>query len=201
MCHINGNYANTPNTCVGCHESDYDDSLNPNHSVLGLSTDCVTCHTTDPGWAPALMPDHNSFYVIEGAHIPLSCVDCHNGDYNNTPNTCIGCHQAEYDNTNNPNHQSAQFPTDCTLCHGQNVWTPATFDHDGMYFPIFSGKHDGEWNLCADCHFNSSNYNIFSCINCHEHNNQQQVDEDHEDVPGYIYDSQACYSCHPDGTK
>jgi hypothetical protein len=200
LCH-NGNYSNTPNTCVGCHQSDYNGAVNPNHSSLGLSNDCITCHTTAPNWTPALFPDHNNYYVLAGAHIPLDCISCHNGNYNNTPNTCVGCHQSDYNSTTNPNHAAAQFPTNCTACHSQSAWTPSTFNHDNMYFPIYSGKHDGEWNLCADCHFNSSNFNLFSCINCHEHDDPADMADKHDGVNGYQYNSNACYACHPDGEK
>ena len=198
QCHM-GNYNTTPNTCAGCHTPDFNTALNPNHNALGLSNDCVSCHTTAPGWSPATFLIHNNFYVLAGAHTSLNCVECHNGNYNNTPNTCIGCHQSDYNGTNNPNHASAQFPTNCASCHTQSAWSPSTFDHDNMYFPIYSGKHDGEWNLCADCHYNSGNFSIFSCINCHEHNNQNEVNNHHNGVPGYSYNSNACYSCHPDG--
>lgn len=200
LCH-NGNYTNTPNTCVGCHQSDYNASVNPNHTTLSLSTDCVSCHTTAPGWNPALFPNHNSYWIITGAHTSLDCVDCHNGNYNNTPNTCYGCHQGDYNNTTNPDHQTAQFPTDCTQCHSQTAWSPSTFNHDAMYFPIYSGKHEGEWNLCSDCHTNSNNYSVFSCLGCHPHNNQAQTNADHNGVSGYQYLSSACYACHPDGEK
>ncbi|MBK9258020.1 MAG: hypothetical protein IPM42_21430 [Saprospiraceae bacterium] len=70
-----------------------------------------------------------------------------------------------------------------------------------MYFPIYTGKHKDEWNTCSDCHTNPNNYNIFSCINCHEHNNKNEVDDDHNGVSGYSYNSAACYSCHPMGKK
>ena len=198
LCH-NGNYSNTPNTCSECHTTDYNNTSNPNHTNLNLPLDCAMCHTTEPNWNPALFPIHNDFYVLEGAHVTLDCAACHNGNYNNTPATCFGCHASDYNGTNNPNHAAAQFPTDCTLCHTQTAWEPSTFDHDGMYFPIYSGNHEGEWNLCSDCHYNSSNYSLFSCINCHEHDNQAEVDDDHDGVSGYIYESNACYSCHPDG--
>jgi hypothetical protein len=200
FCH-NGNYTNTPNTCVGCHQSDYNGSTNPNHNSLGLSNDCVSCHTTAPNWTPALFPDHNNYYVLAGAHIPLDCISCHNGNYNNTPNTCVGCHQRDYNGTTNPNHAAAQFPTDCTACHSQSAWNPSTFDHDNLYFPIYSGKHNNEWNLCSECHTNSNNYNIFSCINCHEHDDPADMADKHDGVSGYQYNSNACYACHPDGEQ
>jgi hypothetical protein len=202
ICH-NGNYNNTPNTCNGCHLTDFNQATNPNHNTLGFSHTCDLCHTTAPGWAPASMPTHNNYWPLLGAHLAIKndCAACHNGNYNNTPNTCVGCHLDDYNNTSNPDHQTAQFPTDCQTCHTVNAWIPSTFNHDGLYFPIYSGKHKNEWNICADCHTNSSNYNVFSCILCHEHNNKNEVDNDHNGVSGYSYNSAACYSCHPKGKK
>ncbi|MFZ4543186.1 MAG: multiheme c-type cytochrome [Saprospiraceae bacterium] len=198
-CH-HGNYTNTPKTCVGCHQGDYNTSLNPKHVLKGISTDCITCHTTTPSWSPALYPTHNAVYLISGAHVLLDCIDCHQGNFNTTPKTCIGCHQSDYNTATNPNHLSAQFPTDCVLCHTQSVWTPSTFHHDQMYFPIYSGKHHNAWNLCTDCHTNTSNYSVFSCITCHEHNNKSKVDNDHDEVNNYSYSSNACFACHPTGS-
>jgi hypothetical protein len=194
-CHQN-NYSNTPNTCVGCHQNNYNQTTNPSHTSLGLSTNCTTCHTTNPGWQPALFPNHNNYYVVAGAHLTLTCDACHNGNYNNTPNTCVGCHLNDYNQTNNPPHASAQFPTNCESCHTQNAWVPSTFNHDGQYFPIYSGKHNGQWNLCSDCHTNPGNYQVFSCFSCHS---QPDMDDKHNGVSGYSYNSNACYQCHPNG--
>ncbi|MBK6998374.1 MAG: hypothetical protein IPH31_27170 [Lewinellaceae bacterium] len=198
-CHLGGNYNNTPNTCVGCHQPDFNGSTNPNHPALNIPTDCDMCHTTDPDWMPASFPIHDNYWPLNGAHTSASCADCHNGNYNNTPNTCVGCHLADYNGTNNPDHQTAGFPTSCQDCHTVNAWVPSTWDHDQQYFPIFSGKHDGEWDQCIECHTTPGNFALFSCIDCHEHDNQGDVDDDHQGVSGYQYVSTACYSCHPDG--
>ena len=101
--------------------------------------------------------------------LPLrnDCVDCHNGDYNNTPNTCVGCHQTDFDGTTDPDHTAAGFSTDCATCHSETAWEPSTFDHDGLYFPIYSGEHEGEWSECVDCHTNPNNFGEFTCVTCH----------------------------------
>ncbi|MBK8701253.1 MAG: hypothetical protein IPN29_17615 [Saprospiraceae bacterium] len=196
-CH-NGNYTNTPNDCVGCHNDNYTAASNPNHVALGLSNDCASCHTTVPGWAPATFAVHNTYYPLNGAHAAIAndCAACHNGNYNNTPNTCFGCHSPQYNATTSPNHAAASFPTDCASCHSENAWVPSTFDHDGMYFPIYSGSHQGEWNQCVDCHTNPNNYSVFTCITCHTN---PETNDDHEDVGGYVYSSPACLACHPQG--
>lgn len=119
-CHGTG-FKNTPTECVACHQTDFDQSLNPKHKDLGLVTDCASCHTTQPGWSPARFDIHNNFYVLQDAHalIANDCKACHNGNYQNTPNTCVGCHLADYNNTKDPNHIAAQFPNDCASCHNQ----------------------------------------------------------------------------------
>jgi hypothetical protein len=197
-CHATG-FSGTPTACNACHINAYNGTNNPNHSSIGISTDCVSCHTTNPGWTPATMPTHNNYWQLTGAHITTNCNQCHNGNYNTTPNNCAGCHINDYNNSNNPPHASAQFPTDCQTCHTTTAWVPSTFNHDGQYFPIYSGHHAGKWTLCADCHTNATNYAVFSCIDCHAHNNQSQVNNDHQGVSGYSYNSVACYNCHPTG--
>jgi len=198
-CHSNG-YENTPTECDACHMPDYTQSSNPSHTSLGLSTDCITCHTTNPNWDPALFPDHNDYYPLVGAHAAIAnqCATCHNGNYNNTPNTCFGCHQDDYNQTNDPDHQAAQFPTTCETCHSQSAWEPATWDHDNLYFPIYSGEHEDEWDQCTDCHSNPNNYSIFTCLTCHQ---QGETNQDHQGVSGYQYNSNACLACHPEGEE
>jgi hypothetical protein len=183
-CH-NGNYTNTSQNCIGCHQTNYNNTTNPNHSALGLSTDCSTCHTTNAGWRPALFPVHNNYFSLTGAHTSLSCANCHNGNYNNTSNTCNGCHQTDYNSTTNPQHSSAGFPTNCESCHNTVAWQPSTFNHDAQYFPIYSGRHRNRWSLCSDCHQTATNFSVHSCnISCHRNDHHQDQD---------------CYICHPTG--
>ncbi|MFA5970889.1 MAG: hypothetical protein WC780_00960 [Lentimicrobiaceae bacterium] len=185
LCHANG-YANTPNTCVGCHQADFNQSANPNHQAIGISTDCAACHTTNPGWTPATFATHNTYYVLAGAHVSLACATCHNGNYNTTPNTCAGCHITNYNNTTNPNHTAAQFPNTCATCHTQSTWTPSTWNHT-TYFPISSGKHANI--ACTTCHTNAANYAVFTCV----------TSACHSDAHNQNQGSVGCYSCHPTG--
>ncbi|MEW5844132.1 MAG: hypothetical protein AB1775_12805, partial [Bacteroidota bacterium] len=85
--------------------------------------------------------------------------------------------------------------------HTTTAWTPSTFNHDGQYFPIYSGKHNGKWTLCSDCHTNSTNFKVFTCINCHEHSDKTKVDGKHSGVSGYVYSATSCYTCHPAGSS
>lgn len=200
QCHLTDNYSDASPECVSCHLNDYTATTNPNHAQANFSNNCAECHSTG-AWSPSTF-DHNTVYPLLGAHAAIAnCAQCHTDGYTNTPNTCAGCHLTDYNNTTNPNHTAAHFPTDCKQCHNETAWVPADFDHDGMYFPIYSGKHRGQWSLCTDCHINSSNYSVFSCINCHAHNNQTEVNNDHDEVSGYIYSATSCYTCHPSGSN
>ena len=111
-------------------------------------------------------------------------------------NDCITCHQQDYNNE----HQGSGFPTTCLNCHSVNTWDGATFDHDGPYFPIYSGAHRGEWNSCQDCHDVPNDYQAFTCLTCHEHS-QSRMDSKHGGRRGYAYESALCYSCHPRGRE
>jgi len=201
QCHIGGNYNNTSPTCVSCHQTTYNNAVNPNHVAAGFPTDCIACHTTNPGWTPATF-NHTNFPLTLGHNI-TDCTQCHkNGNYTNTSPDCVSCHQTTYNNTTNPNHVTSGFSTDCITCHTTNPnWTPSTFNHDAQYFPIYSGKHQGEWTNCNECHTTPNNLSTFSCIICHEHSNQASLASDHKDVSGYTYVSSECFRCHPTGRK
>ncbi len=190
-CHTNG-YVGTSTLCNSCHSENFNQTSNPSHTKLGLSTSCDLCHTTNPGWEPALFPNHNDYYALNGAHATIAdnCYLCHAGNYTNTANTCYGCHSADYNATTDPVHAAAQFSTDCQTCHTENAWTPSTFDHDSQYFPIYSGRHNGRWNTCADCHTEPANYAVFTCVTSACHSNAHHQDQG----------SAGCYACHPRGT-
>ncbi len=199
-CHASGVYKGLSTACASCHQTDYDATTNPHHAAAGFTTLCASCHTTTK-WPGATYNHNLTSFPLTGAHTAATCLDCHADKvYNGKPTTCVSCHQTDYNNTTNPKHSTSGFPTTCQSCHTTIQWLGATFNHDGPYFPIYSGKHLGKWSTCADCHQNSSNYKQFECILCHQHSNKAKVDADHVGkAPGYTYSSIACYSCHPTG--
>lgn len=191
-CHSNG-YAGTPSDCLSCHRRDYDGATNPRHS--GFPTTCQNCHGLS-AWQPATF-DHNATgFPLTGAHRSAACTSCHANGYAGTPADCFACHQSDYSATRNPNHASAGFGTSCAECHGTTAWTPATFDHESS-FPIASGRHQFP---CSSCHVSTGNYGVFECVLCHEHS-QGETNPEHRGVDGYIYESRACYQCHPRGRE
>lgn len=195
-----GQIIGTTNICYECHVEDYNQVSNPSHTKLNFPTQCDNCHTTNPNLEPALFPIHNYYCLLTDQHYTTSnqCFAYHNGNYNNTPNQCEGCHIDDYNGTTNSNHSVQQFPHQCDICHNTNGWAPTTLNHDQQYFPIYSGKHRNEWTTCIICHTNPSKFSVFSCITCHEHN-RAKMDRKHINVPGYVYNSQACYNCHLNG--
>ncbi|HED65317.1 MAG TPA: hypothetical protein ENJ09_07160 [Planctomycetes bacterium] len=187
-------YTGTPTDCYSCHASAYQSTTNPDHQAAGYPTTCENCHSTI-SWQGATF-NHNT-WPLTGAHMGLDCSECHvGGVYKGTPTDCFSCHASAYQSTTNPDHQAAGFPTTCEICHTTTMWQGATFNHP--QFPITSGKHK---NLdCADCHTTPGNYMAFSCIDCHEHR-QSKMDDEHKGVSGYVWQSSACYACHPDGKE
>ncbi|NNM22601.1 MAG: hypothetical protein HKO54_03535 [Flavobacteriaceae bacterium] len=185
------------NECIECHRSEYLATQNPNHVAAGFSQDCTECHSPlGFGWdAENIIHD---FFPLTMGHDIQDCSACHTGgNFSDTPTDCFACHMDDYASTSNPNHQAAGFSTDCVQCHTTNPgWMPATFDHDELFFPIYSGRHDDVWTNCTDCHTNPNNYSIFTCLNCHP---AGQTAEEHDGVSGYMYESNACLACHPNG--
>jgi mRNA-degrading endonuclease YafQ of YafQ-DinJ toxin-antitoxin module len=195
-CHIGPDFepifdAESQNDCFACHAEEHE-AEHPD-----FPTNCLQCHTVNT-WDGADF-DHNTTtdFDLVGAHVSLPCSSCHVGpdfDLVYTPsgqNDCVACHMADTEDAH------PGFPTDCLQCHTVDTWDGATFEHD-QYFPIYTGEHAGEWSSCQTCHTQPGNFSVFTCLSCHEHN-REEMDDEHEDVGGYVYESNACLACHPDG--
>ncbi len=199
FCHKNGQYSGISSDCFSCHQNDFTKVTDPNHAIGGFDHNCATCHSTS-AWKPATFDHNKTNFRLTGAHIQTDCARCHvNNRFAGTPTDCYSCHQLDYSATTNPNHSTAKFPVTCASCHTTSVWQPATFDHT-PFFPISAGSthSPGRWTFCSDCHSNQSNPATFECINCHEHS-QATTDSQHRNRSGYLYQSAACYKCHPQG--
>ncbi len=196
-CHTGG-FGNVATDCYSCHQEDFEGTDDPDHVSADFPLVCAVCHTTT-AWEPAQFEHDLTGFPLDGAHNGLDCLACHETGYTGTPTDCYSCHQSDYDDTNDPDHFSANFPTDCTPCHTTRAWEPSTWDHDTL-FPIYSGRHREEWDSCADCHTVQSNFSVFECIFCHEHN-LTDTGKDHSEVQDYEYLSVSCFECHPRGVN
>ena len=188
--------------CVDCHRDEYLATTNPNHVESNFSIDCMECHQMNAfAWTGSSFT--HTFFPLTLGHAINDCRECHGegNDYSNLSPDCFLCHKADYIAATVPNHQQANLSTDCNECHTTNPdWKPADFPQHDVLFPIYSGAHNGEWTSCIDCHTNPGNISIFTCIDCHEHN-KTDTDDQHQGVSGYIYNSNACFECHPTGNN
>jgi hypothetical protein len=183
--------------CQACHIDLARSVRSPDHS--GFPAECSQCHST-LGWDRGRFDHAATAFPLTGAHVATACNACHgDGVYAGKSTACVSCHRADYDGTTQPAHAAAGFPTECASCHGTTAWAGATFDHDGPWFPIYSGKHRDKWDACSDCHTVATNYSNFTCFSCHPHSDRAKTDDQHNGRTGYVYDSHACYSCHPRG--
>lgn len=197
-CHAGGTFGGVAADCASCHLAAYQSTQDPPHATAGFPTTCTSCHTTT-SWAGAAFNHDATRFALTGAHRAATCAACHvNGRYAGLGTDCVTCHLGDYQATTNPPHQGAGFPTACVTCHTTTGWPGATFNHDGPYFPIYSGAHRGKWADCATCHTNPASYAVFTCLTCHEHD-RTRMDDKHRERSGYAYDSQRCYGCHPQG--
>ncbi|HED09646.1 MAG TPA: hypothetical protein ENJ10_03075 [Caldithrix abyssi] len=193
-CHDITSFKKVGSQCRDCHQDVHENRLSP---------ECNTCHAPS-GWSlmsPVKAHESTTFQLL-GAHASLDCYSCHRNERNTgfliEASECVDCHRTQYAQTTNPNHTGAGFSLQCDQCHSLIRWQPAIYnDHDAL-FPIFSGSHAGEWSQCSSCHDQPGNYQAFTCFTCHEHN-KASTDGEHDEVSGYIYESNACLSCHPQG--
>lgn len=200
-CHGDGVFAGKSTDCYACHRNEYDTTRDPDHRAAGFPTACEACHGANT-WDGADFDHASTGFALRGGHVGLACDNCHAGGvFMGTSTDCYACHRSDYDRTSDPNHRTAGFPTDCVACHTDSRWDGARFDHDAQYFPIYSGRHRGEWSSCATCHPSSINYALFDCLGCHPHSDRARTDAEHRERRDYTYDSHACLRCHPDGRE
>lgn len=176
--------------CIDCHRDKYMSTTSPNHIQAGFSEDCSACHSINGfQWSGAGF--NHSFFPLTAGHASLQCSACHlTTNYSDAKPDCYGCHQVAYSSTTNPNHQSLGFSTACALCHTTTPgWRPAKYtQHDSQFFPIYSGRHNGVWDNCTQCHNDPGNYAVFDCKTCHANAHA-----------GENYTNAQCYNCHPRG--
>ena len=181
LCHINNNYALTiaPTDCgnSGCHLTTWQTTNAPPHSAAGNTfavANCSTCHTT-VSWTTATFDHSTTGFTLTGMHVsptPTPCISCHvSNNYSLNSTACYGCHLAAWQSTTTlggavPNHITAGFPTDCSICHSTANWTTSTFNHSTTTFPL-TGAHTTV--ACALCHVNGNYSGTLptDCYSCH----------------------------------
>jgi hypothetical protein len=193
-CHVNGNYTLNSTACVSCHLKDFQGTTNPNHVTGGFAQTCETCHTTS-SWTGATFDHNKTGFPLTGLHTvpPRACTDCHvNNNYTLNNTACVSCHLKDFQGTTNPNHVAGGFAQTCETCHTTAGWTPASFDHNSVNFPL-TGAHTVPPRACTDCHVNN-NYSLTTtaCVSCHLKDFQGTTNPNH--VSGGF--AQTCDTCH-----
>ena len=179
QCHLGGDFSGAPNTCVGCHQSDYDATSRPPHTDAGFGTTCQNCHST-AAWTPARF-NHNAF-PLTGAHRSAACSACHSGGvYRGLPENCSACHQSDYDATTAPNHASSGFPTTCEQCHNTVAWTRANFSHTGVTRNCVQ-CHQVDYDATTNPNHAAAGFPT-SCQNCHGTNTWDGASFTHTQFP------------------
>jgi len=187
-CHVNNNFA-ISTACYSCHQKDYQGTNNPPHAAAGFPQDCSLCHATT-SWAGATFNHNNTPFPLTGAHTSVQCGTCHVNNNFTISTACYSCHQKDFQGTTNPNHITAGFPQDCSVCHNTTSWAGATFDHSKTPFPL-TGAHTTV--PCASCHVN----NVFvgtptDCYSCHATDYNGTTNPNHK-AAGF---PTTCTTCH-----
>jgi len=115
-CHANGQFRNTPATCVGCHQE-------PQIHAGFFGTRCEYCHTTQ-AWQPAQLHEH-TFALDHGGKGEVDCKTCHTSTY--ATYTCYTCHDHQPDEIK-ASHAKLNLTPDqlaaCTDCHMNGLVNP-----------------------------------------------------------------------------
>jgi nitrate/TMAO reductase-like tetraheme cytochrome c subunit len=185
-CHYNG-YIGTKTLCSDCHDKNYKEARNPSHTEAGMPIQCETCHNT-AAWHPSTFNHSSTSFPLVGAHTALvQCSSCHKGNLVSAPSECYSCHKAQFDGA--PGHAAQNFPHDCLICHNNQNWLNAKFDHSKTQFPL-TGAHTN--TECTKCHTNGYTGTPSDCNSCH-HNNYTGAS-----VPNHVNAGMplTCENCH-----
>lgn len=141
---------------------------------------CLACHTGHAGSLAAL-PKKTFTHSLLEAHVGTRC------------NTC---HQAPRDGIHDG------YQEQCSSCHQQRAWHPATFDHT-RWFPL-TGHHAAR---CDTCHEQTRavadnivrrDFTVYTCYGCHEHRPSRIRAEHAEEGIRNLND---CVRCHRNGRE
>ena len=190
-CHINLAFKNVGTACSSCHADLHRGQLGAN---------CDQCHSVK-GWIPASQMtnvQHDGRFPLIGAHAHVTCEGCHPGAasaiYTGLSTECIACHRNDFASTQNPPHQAAGFPIDCSVCHSINAggWLTAKFDHNTFaHFPL-TGAHITV--ACNACHINGRFAGTpTTCEGCHMPDFQATTNPPHA-AAGFATNCQLCHT-------
>ena len=200
QCHVLGE-KETTSKCLECHKeikSLIDQEKGYHASVEVKGKKCAECHGEHFGRDFKIIRfDQDKFdhelagFELVGKHATIKCAECHKSELITTKMSqrketgtflgmgteCLACHEDVHQNTLSKN---------CTSCHNQDAFKPATvFDHAKTDF-VLVGKHKEV--DCAKCHLttvqNGKKFQQFAgvafstCTSCHEDVHQNKFGND-----------------------
>jgi hypothetical protein len=180
-CHAQGSFLSDALDCITCHANE--DHDNTASHIEAYGADCAACHD---GADRMHEFDHNTVYVLDGAHSDKDCQECHiEHNYRSTPQECAGCH-AE------PDLHAGIFGADCVRCHSTLAWAPASLTQHT--FLLDHGSQD--ITQCETCH--AGTYTEYPCYTCHDSEEMRTVHEQY-DIKENVDEN--CVECHPTGRE
>jgi hypothetical protein len=200
--------------CYGCHVTDYDATVTPNHrgSPQVYTTACVSCHRMT-GWKPALEGQHSDVFIIkQGDHAGIACQDCHDlesaaASKAGADTNCLTCHPDTAALTashvgvtlfaGKPYTYESSVPNFCLDCH------PAGLPE--LHPEARFARRGNHAVTCSECHDRTAGPDIVNvtCIEarCHHTLRDSDDDSDHDDGAyrrsrGDGTDRDFCHECH-----
>ena len=136
----------------------------PFHQTL-LKQDCIACHSDHAGVKRFRTQGRFDHALLK----------------TEARKECQACHKPPTDAL----HQ--KITGNCSQCHAQQRWVPATFEHD-QYF-VLDRDHDAK---CVTCHVRNE-YGQYTCYGCHAHS-PEKIRREH--IEEGIRDFKNCVECH-----
>ena len=159
-CHQSKIFREASTQCVDCHRKE-----EPHKGLLGQT--CQDCHNTQ-AWSDVSFDHDETDFPLLGLHENVRCNVCHASErYEGISKTCFSCHALS-------DVHAGENGQECQLCHNEEGWDQASFDHDkDTVFPL-KGTHSTV--VCSGCHkspiFDDKPGKI--CVDCHRNDDAHQ---------------------------
>jgi hypothetical protein len=186
---LNHSYLGLSQSCASCHEDKHKGRLGPN---------CQQCHDSNDWKTATKAFDHaKTRYPLTGAHAQVKCQSCHVAQADGAVkyvglrfDTCDSCHKDVH---------HGEFKQNCQSCHTTGGWKQTAFvrefDHSKTKFAL-AGKHLNV--ACDTCHKGGDFKSAIAhelCADCHQ-------PDPHSGQFAKRADGGKCESCHTvDGWK
>ena len=180
--------------CQACHEDPHSGQFEEGLFASG----CIECHA-ESHFVPTQFGidlHERSSFALDGAHMAVSCVDCHDAGpetiFADAPSECAECHDSPHEGRfeREALPSAVEGREGCARCHATvsfNEFTTENFDHQlWTEFELVGNHFEAD---CAICHQPVNDallgYRSFGpapgnqCIDCHEdvHLGQFEVEE------------------------